>query len=108
MAVLLGLALAACGSDSSSDGSSPVTTTAEGTRAPGDTTATTADGGRGCLTIANDAVKLLESFRNSSRGVAGPEPGADEEFRARGQELLDEARAAGCPIPAAVEQFLQG
>jgi len=49
-------------------------------------------------------VALARDYRNAQRGIVAPD---DAEYKARAQVLVDEARGLGCPIPAAVEQFLQ-
>ncbi|MGI9023106.1 MAG: hypothetical protein ACR2HV_07740 [Acidimicrobiales bacterium] len=112
VALMLVLAVAACGSESNEEKPLPttpsdtsVTSVPDTGPAPATTAAPVAESGRSCAAILNDGVQLANSFRMESRGVAGPPDEAA--FRARAQELLDEARARGCPVPAVVEQFLQ-
>ena len=111
VALTLALAVVACGGDSNEEKPLPTTpsdtslTSVPDAGAPPATTAVpVTQAGRSCSAILSDGVKLAESFRNESRGVAGPPD--ESAFRARAQVLLDEARSRGCPVPAAVEQFL--
>lgn len=115
VALVLVMGAAACGgaSDFEDPPGGPATTAT--TAGPATTTttvlATTAStagpvttAGRTCLSILNDGLTLARNFQNESRGVAGPPDEA--RFRASAQALVNEAKGLGCPIPAAVKQFL--
>ena len=106
--VALVMIVAACGGatdlDDSPDGPAVTTTTTMmattlTTAAPPTTAART------CSSVLSDAMTLATNFRNESRGVAGPPD--EKRFRASAQVLVDEAKRLGCPIPAAVQQFLR-
>jgi len=107
---LLLLGITSCGDDA--DSNSSTSTTATTTAAvPGEPDTTSPDapattGGKSCLSIANEAIQLAQDFRNESRGIAGPPDEAA--FRASAEALRAEAVALGCPIPAVVNQFLDG
>ncbi len=110
---LLFVAVAACGGEgddtlptipsvpttSSPSSSSPTTDT------PSAST-TTPSGGSSCASVVSRALTLLENWRNDQRGIAGPQNEAQN--RAEARALADEGRRLGCPVPAGIEQIIDG
>ena len=104
MALILMVALTACGGGdrSGSETEVPSDTSSTTTSAPApqpSNTATTA-AATSCADVAAKALRLAQDARATMRGIAGPTPEDEARLRARGQALRAEARRLGCPVPA--------
>ena len=111
---LLFVAVAACGGEgddtvptipsvpttSSPPSGSPTTDTSLAS------TTTTPSDGSSCASVLSRALRLFENWRNDQRGIAGPQNEA--QHRADARALAAEGRRRGCPVPAGIEQIIDG
>jgi len=105
-AVMLIVALTACGGADGEDSETNVptetsVTTASTPLAKPSNTATTA-AAAACADLAAKALRLAQDSRATMRGIAGPSPEDEAKLRAREQALRTEARRLGCPVPPAL------
>ena len=102
-AVMLMVALTACGGADDGDSETKVPTETSSTttstpQAQPSNTATTA-AVASCADLAAKASRLAQDARATMRGIAGPAPGDEAKLRARERALRAEARRLGCPVP---------
>jgi hypothetical protein len=88
-ALVVGILLGGCGGG---DDPPPTTTVTE--PATTLTTVTTVPQGVACLNLATEALRLLNDFRQASRGIVAPDP---EPYRQEAEALRAEHARLGCP-----------